>query len=74
MRTIETLGAGKKIITTNNEIKHYDIFNEYNICVIDRENPDIPDVFLSSDYKAMDENILKKYSLEGWLISMFDIK
>ena len=38
MRTFESLGAGRKLITTNPEIRKYPFYNQDNICVIDRKN------------------------------------
>ena len=38
MRTFEAIGAGKKLITTNSEIKKYPFYNKTNFLVIDRKN------------------------------------
>ncbi len=67
MRTIETLGAKRKLITTNSRIEGYEFFNENNILVIDRENPEIPKEFLKSNYIDLESNIYQKYSLDKWL-------
>ncbi|MDY7561394.1 hypothetical protein QN366_02410 [Pseudomonas sp. CCC3.2] len=71
MRTLETLGARKKLITTNISIKEYDFFNENNICVIDREIPTVPRTFLESTYVELDCEIYHKYSLKGWMDEIF---
>ena len=42
MRTIETLGNGKRLITTNHHIKNESFYNEKMILVIDRTNIQIP--------------------------------
>ena len=42
MRTIETLGLKRKLITTNKNIKQYDFYNENNIFVIDKDNLFMP--------------------------------
>ncbi len=67
IRTIETLGSSKKLVTTNRKIKNYDFYLSDNICVIDRKNPSIPENFFSSEYAPVSPNIYFKYSLEGWL-------
>jgi len=67
MRSIEMLGAQKKIITTNQHIKEYDFYNENNISVIDRVSPTVDACFFSSPYHQIDENIYKKYSIESWI-------
>lgn len=71
MRTIETLGAGKKIITTNNEILHYEIFRESNVCIIDRNRPVINKTFINTSYDKLPSEILRKYSIGGWIEQVF---
>jgi hypothetical protein len=71
MRTIETLGAGKKIVTTNREIKHYDIYRENNVCIIERENPVIDPAFVNSNYEELQSSITEKYSIGGWVTQIF---
>jgi len=67
MRTLETLGARKKLITTNQNVKDYDFYLEQNICVIDRKSPSIPESFLQTSYFDVDPAVYQRYRLEGWL-------
>jgi hypothetical protein len=67
IRTIEMLGAARKLITTNKRIRDYDFYNPNNILIIDRENPYIPQAFLDTDYTPIDEDIYKRYSLDWWI-------
>lgn len=67
MRTIESIGCGVKIITTNHRIKEYDFYSPDNILIIDRNNVTIPDYFLNDVYKKLPDNIYKKYSLNNWV-------
>ncbi|KAA0987725.1 hypothetical protein FQ192_19840 [Pseudomonas sp. ANT_J12] len=67
MRTLETLGARKKLVTTNASVKLYDFYSEDNIFVIDRQDPVIPKAFLDKPYKAVEPHIYRRYSLAGWL-------
>lgn len=71
MRTIEMLGARKKFITTNSNIREYDFFNEANILVIDRKNPVIDKNFLELPYVDLDNSIYEKYSLSNWTKHIF---
>ena len=71
MRTLEILGSRRKLITTNAEVAKYDFYNPQNILIIDRESPKIPIEFLNSPYVSIDENIYRKYSLDGWLDAIF---
>lgn len=66
IRVIETLGAKKKLITTNSDIVNYDFYRPENIYVYDSKL-DIDNVFFSSDYVEIDQNIYEKYSLTNWL-------
>ncbi|WP_225419640.1 lipopolysaccharide biosynthesis protein [Lapidilactobacillus wuchangensis] len=74
MRTIEMLGASKKIITTNQDIIHYDFYNPLNVCVIDRNDVVIPDSFLSSPYQQVDESIYCRYSIKYFLEELLGIE
>lgn len=74
MRTIEMIGVGKKLITTNKGIKEYDFYNENNICIIDRGNPRVREDFWTSNYEAVPEEILSRYSLKSFVQEIFDIK
>lgn len=67
MRTIETLGAKRKMITTNANIKKYDFYNENNIFVMDEHNLSDIEQFINHEYKPISDNIYKKYSLHSWI-------
>lgn len=71
MRTIETLGARKKMITTNSDIVNYDLYNPNNITVIDRDKPFVNNGFLSTSFVDLDESLLNKYSLSSWIQDLF---
>ncbi len=71
MRTIEMLGSGRKLVTTNSEVFNYDFYDESNICVVDRNNPIVPKDFLNSEYSPIDQNVVAKYSLSSWLDAIF---
>lgn len=72
MRTLETLGARKKLITTNAQVMSYDFYRDSNICVVDRKVPVIPRDFLSTPYVEISPDIYRRYSLEGWLDEIFN--
>lgn len=73
MRTIETLGMRKKLITTNANIKNYDFYDECNILIVERDNPQIDVSFVVSNYKTLPEEIYEKYSLSHWLKVIFQV-
>lgn len=74
MRTFETMGANKKLITTNTSIRQYDFFKEGNICVIDRNNPEVPLDFWTQSYQPILPALYYKYSLAGWLDEVLGLK
>ncbi|MBF8807375.1 MAG: hypothetical protein IC227_01865 [Enterococcus lacertideformus] len=74
MRTIETHGMKRKLITTNPEVKKYDFYHPNNICVVDREEPIIPQQFIESDYQVLNEQLYEKYQLTRWLDRIFSGK
>ena len=71
MRTFEALGAGKKIVTTNEEIKKYLFYNSNNIYVIDRHNIELEKAFFESNFNSINEDILLEMSIIGWIKSVF---
>lgn len=73
MRTIETLGANRKLLTTNDIILEHDFYNENNISVIDRKNAEIDYNFIRKKHKKIPPHIYKKYSLDYWVKEIFDI-
>lgn len=73
MRTIETHGMRKKLITTNANIKKYDFYNEQNILVVDRKNPRIDLEFVESGYRKLDQTLYEKYTLSNWLRTIFKV-
>ena len=71
MRTFEALGAGKKIITTNKEIKKYSFYNSNNVFVIDRENIELEKTFFESNFNPINKDILFEMSIIGWIKAVF---
>lgn len=71
MRTFEVLVLGRKLITTNANIKDYPFYNEQNILIIDRENPHLNKEFLRTPFVPIDEKIRYEMSLDVWLKNLF---
>lgn len=74
MRTIEVLGARRKLITTNNDIVNYDFYHPQNILVIDRYHPKIEESFFSAEMIPVEEPIYSKYSIDGWIAEVLNLK
>ncbi|GAM59553.1 eps11J [Vibrio ishigakensis] len=73
MRTIEALGAKRKLITTNKEIIHYDFYSEDNILVVDRNDVNIPHRFLLGNFKEISDDIYTKYSISSWVKKVLEL-
>jgi hypothetical protein len=67
MRTIEMLGAAKKLVTTNPRIVEAEFFNPRNIAIIDRQRPVVAAEFLDLAYEPPVADLLRRYSLSGWI-------
>jgi hypothetical protein len=74
MRTLETFGAGKKLLTTNAGIADYDIFDAENIHVVDRSAAIAPPDFLNSPYRTPPASLLYKYHISGWLDDVLGVR
>ena len=66
MRTIESLGAKKKLITTNSDIKKYDFYDENNIFIIENNNLNKIEDFIKNEYRNKNNEIYRKYSISNW--------
>jgi len=67
MRTIEVLGARRKLLTTNPAIKTYDFYAKNNIHIIDRDSIEFARDFVTGSYLPLDASTYAKYSIDGWL-------
>lgn len=73
LRCFEALATETKIITDNLDIKNYDFYNPNNIFCIENigEIENIPDSFFESEYQKIDEDIVNRYSVRGFLKEIF---
>ena len=67
MRTFETMGSHKKLITTNAGVREYDFYDPANICVVDRTAPRLRESFLATPFVPLAPELYRRYSIEGWL-------
>ena len=73
-RVFEALGADKKLITTNKDVKNYDFYNPDNILIIDKNKPVIPPEFLIKLAVPVAEEIKYIYRRDHWIWEVFAIK
>mgnify|MGYP007033323597 CR=1 FL=1 len=69
MRCIETVGAKRKLITTNGHIAEYD---PSNILIVDRQNPVVPPGFTASPYRDIPAETYDRYRIDRWLETILE--
>lgn len=72
-RVFEAMGFGKKLITTNEDIKNYDFYNQNNIFIWKKGTQSIPNNFLNTPYEELPNEIYEKYSQKKWVKKIFDL-
>lgn len=71
IRTFEVLASGRKLITTNTDIKNYPFYNSKNIWVLDRDNIQLEQDFFKTDFEPLDEKTLYMMSLDSFIECLF---
>lgn len=71
MRTFEAIGSGRKLITTNVNIREYPFYNPKNILIIDRNNIIIDKNFFFNIYEPLTLSLYEKCSINGWIEDLF---
>ena len=73
LRPIEAIATKSKVISTNEDIKKYDFYDENNIFVLNKDLSNLNGIkeFMKKPYKEYSEEIKYKYSLDGFLEDVF---
>lgn len=71
MRTIEAVGAQRKLITTNSDVVNYDLYDPHSVLLVDRRNPMVDDDLLCSDEIPFTQTLRAKYSVSAWVDRIF---
>lgn len=71
IRTLETMALGKKLITTNPDIKNYDFYNSNNIYILNESNIDGLPIFMKKKNIPVPTEIKSKYSIEYFINEIF---
>jgi hypothetical protein len=66
-RVLESVGLGKKIITTNPRVRDYDFFNPDNILIWNGQSIEELKAFVDKPYMPVADHVKKKYSLKNWI-------
>ena len=71
MRSIEAVGAQRKLITTNSDIVNYDINSPKSVLIVNRKNPIINDSFFRLKETPYTPAVREKYSVTAWINTIF---
>lgn len=71
MRTFETMGANRKLITTNEDVLSYDFYDPANILLVNRNKPIIDEDFFQTSFVTPSKDLLFKYNIKGWATEIF---
>ncbi len=85
MRTMETLGIKRKLVTNNIYLKEYEFYNEDNDLIIENLPAKADEAEATGDYSAFvlpgaqwldkpyaeDEQVRQKYSIHSWIDNLF---
>jgi len=74
MRTIEALGAQRKLITTNEDVSSYDIYTRSGVKIVDRDAPRVAEEFLASEGVPYDEAVRARYTVGNWVEQVLRVR
>lgn len=72
MRTLETVGAHRKLITANRDVANYDFHNACDVLIWQDENS-LADAFFSKPYQPLAEEIYESYSIVEFVRTLLDV-
>ena len=72
-RFFEAMALKKKIITNNPTVKDYDFYRAENILVLNDDFSNLERSFFEGNYQELPEDIYRKYTIENWVKTIFDI-
>ncbi|MGD8234195.1 hypothetical protein [Vibrio sp. TRT 1302] len=70
-RVYESIGYKRKIITTNQNIRNYDIFSSENMMVL-HDSYHVPEKFFLRSYVDLEPRLLKPYLISSWVKNVLD--
>lgn len=73
-RIIEALANGKKVITTNSNIKNERFYNSEQIHIIDIQNPEFDSAWLKNKLTFSVDSYFSDLELSTWLKSMINVE
>lgn len=71
IRTMETLGSKRKLVTTNEDVRNYDFYNPANILISKDLDAQKIREFIDVPYQKVPDPVMAKYSLQYWISEIF---
>lgn len=71
IRTFEVLASGRKLVTTNSDIKNYPFYNPNNVLILDRAHIELNQSFFNSEFEKIDDEVLYMMSLNSFIECLF---
>ncbi len=72
-RVFESLGYGKKLLTTNADIANYDFYHPSNILIVDPNSIRISSEFFDLPYTEVPLPVKQKYEPINWVTQVFNL-
>lgn len=66
MRTLETVGARRKLITSNPDVVNYDFANKQNVAIWHSSNT-LDSMFFDTEYVSLPKNVYESYSIKSFV-------
>jgi hypothetical protein len=73
MRAIETIGYGRKLLTTARDVLNYDFYSKANVQLMRADDPQLDAAFVRADVIPYPQAVRRKYSLDAWIEDVFDL-
>ena len=73
-RIFEAMALGKKIVTTNPNIRTYEFYHPANILVLDENMENLTSDFFEKPMAEIPDEIYQKFTIEHWVDKVFNLK
>lgn len=70
LRSMECIFFGKKLITNNDDVVHYDFYNENNVFLLNKRSLKELPRFMQTEF-TLDSDVASRYTKEYWMESFF---
>ncbi len=72
LRPLESIIFSKKLITNNTDVINFNFYSKENVFILGKDNIDDLKLFISSNYKNIDKELVEYYYFENWVNRLYD--